>query len=37
MAVILNFVLLENGLETHIRRDIISRMLEMHNQSRKKE
>ena len=39
MAAILNFAFFKKipqGLETHIRRDIITRMLEMHNQSRKK-
>ena len=38
MAAILNFAFLKipQWLETHISRDIITRMLEMHIQSRKK-
>ena len=39
MAAIVNFAgffKIPQGLETHIRRDIITRMPEMHNQSRKK-
>ena len=38
MVAILNFAFIKipQGLETQIRRNIITRMLEMHNQPRKK-
>ena len=38
MVAILNFAFLKipQGSQTHIRRDITTRMLEIHNQSRKK-